>query len=91
LPETPAVRYTIAVEPATEEDWSTEYLNYLLLIKVMDGLDGAIDHINRYGSGHTDAIVTADREKAERFMNVVDSADVFWNASSVSATATVTA
>ena len=47
----------------------------------MDGLDAAIDHINRYGSGHTDAIVTADREKAERFMNLVDSADVFWNAS----------
>ena len=47
----------------------------------MDGLDDAIDHINRYGSGHTDAIVTADREKAERFMNLVDSADVFWNAS----------
>jgi glutamate-5-semialdehyde dehydrogenase len=44
-------------------------------------LDAAIDHINRCGSGHTDAIVTADREKAERFMNLVDSADVFWNAS----------
>jgi len=74
-------RAIIAVEPATEEDWSTEYLDYLLSIRIVDGLDAAIDHINRYGSGHTDTIVTADREKAERFMNLVDSADVFWNAS----------
>jgi glutamate-5-semialdehyde dehydrogenase len=74
-------RAIIDCEPATEEDWSTEYLDYILSIKVVDGLDAAIDHINRYGSGHTDAIVTADREKAERFMNLVDSADVFWNAS----------
>jgi len=74
-------RAIIDCEPATEEDWSTEYLAYILSIKVVDGLDAAIDHINRYGSGHTDAIVTADREKAERFMNLVDSADVFWNAS----------
>jgi glutamate-5-semialdehyde dehydrogenase len=71
----------IPVEPATEEDWSTEYLDAILSIKVVDGLDAAIEHINRYGSGHTDTIVTADREKAERFMNLVDSADVFWNAS----------
>ncbi|MCX5643699.1 MAG: glutamate-5-semialdehyde dehydrogenase, partial [Phycisphaerae bacterium] len=74
-------RAIIAIEPATEEDWATEYLDYILSIKVVDGLDAAIDHINRYGSGHTDAIVTADREKAERFMNLVDSADVFWNVS----------
>jgi glutamate-5-semialdehyde dehydrogenase len=74
-------RTIIPVEPATDEDWATEYLDYVLSIKVVDGLDAAIDHINRYGSGHTDAIVTADREKAERFMNLVDSADVFWNAS----------
>lgn len=74
-------RAIIDCEPATEEDWSTEYLDYILSIKVVDGLDAAIEHINRYGSGHTDAIVTADREKAERFMNLVDSADVFWNAS----------
>ena len=55
-------RAIIDVEPATEEDWATEYLDYILSIKVVDGLDAAIDHINRYGSGHTDAIVTADRE-----------------------------
>jgi glutamate-5-semialdehyde dehydrogenase len=74
-------RAIIPIEPATDEDWSTEYLDYILSIKTVDGLDAAIDHINRYGSGHTDTIVTADREKAERFMNLVDSADVFWNAS----------
>lgn len=71
----------IEVKPAKEEDWSTEYLDYILSIKVVGGLDEAIEHINRYGSGHTDAIVTADMEKAERFMELVDSADVFWNCS----------
>jgi glutamate-5-semialdehyde dehydrogenase len=71
----------IAVKPANEADWSTEYLDYILSIKVVDGLDEAIDHINRYGSRHTDAIVTADREKVERFMALVDSANVFWNCS----------
>ena len=71
----------IDVEPATEEDWSTEYLDYILSIKVVDGLDAAIDHINRYGSGHTDCIVTADKSKAERFMALVDSGNVFWNCS----------
>ncbi|MBN1505363.1 MAG: glutamate-5-semialdehyde dehydrogenase [Sedimentisphaerales bacterium] len=74
-------REIIPIEPATEEDWSTEYLDYILSIKVVDGLDAAIDHINRYGSRHTDTIVTASRETAERFMNLVDSADVFWNCS----------
>jgi glutamate-5-semialdehyde dehydrogenase len=71
----------IDVKPATEADWSTEYLDSILSIKVVDGLDEAIDHINRYGSAHTDAIVTADKEKAERFMALVDSANVLWNCS----------
>jgi len=74
-------RKIIDIEPATEEDWATEYLDYILSIKVVDGLDAAIGHINRYGSRHTDTIVTASRETAERFMNLVDSADVFWNCS----------
>jgi len=74
-------RAIIPVEPATDEDWATEYLDAILSIKVVDGLDAAIDHINRYGSGHTDTIVTADRDQAERFLNLVDSADVFWNCS----------
>jgi len=71
----------IDVKPATEEDWKTEYLDLILSIKVVAGLDEAIEHINRYGSGHTDAIVTADKDKAERFMRLVDSANVFWNCS----------
>jgi glutamate-5-semialdehyde dehydrogenase len=71
----------INVKPATKEDWSTEYLDYILSIKIVDGLDDAIGHINHYGSGHTDTIVTNDKEKAERFMDLVDSANVFWNCS----------
>ncbi len=71
----------IEVKSATEEDWSTEYLDYILSIKVVDGLEEAIEHINRYGSGHTDSIVTADKEKAESFMDLVDSANVLWNCS----------
>jgi len=71
----------IDVKPATEEDFSTEYLDYILSIKIVDGLDAAIEHINRYGSKHTDAIVTADKSKAERFMALVDSANVLWNCS----------
>ena len=71
----------IDVKPAKEEDWSTEYLDYILSIKVVGGLDEAIEHINKYGSGHTDAIVTAEKSKATKFMGLVDSADVFWNCS----------
>ena len=71
----------IDVKPAVEEDWSTEYLDYIISIKIVDGLDQAIEHINHYGSGHTDSIVTADKEKAERFMALVDSANVLWNCS----------
>jgi glutamate-5-semialdehyde dehydrogenase len=71
----------IDVKPATEEDWATEYLDYILSIKIVDGLNVAIEHINNYGSGHTDTIVTNDKEKAERFMELVDSGNVFWNAS----------
>ena len=71
----------IGVKPATEDDWSTEYLDYILSIKVVDGVDEAIGHINRYGSGHTDAIVTANKTAAEKFMDLVDSGNVFWNCS----------
>jgi len=71
----------IDVKPATEEDWSTEYLDYILSIKLVAGLDEAIEHINNYGSGHTDAIVTNNKEKADKFMSLVDSANVFWNCS----------
>jgi glutamate-5-semialdehyde dehydrogenase len=71
----------IDVKPATDEDFSTEYLDYILSIKVVDGLDAAIEHINHYGSKHTDAIVTNNKAKAERFMALVDSANVFVNCS----------
>ena len=71
----------IDVNEATEDDWKTEYLDAILSIRVVDSLEAAIEHINTYGSGHTDAIVTADRQAAMRFMDCVDSADVFWNAS----------
>jgi len=71
----------IDVKPASQEDWSTEYLDYILSIKVVAGADEAIEHINRYGSGHTDTIVTTDKEKAAKFMNLVNSANVFWNCS----------
>jgi len=71
----------IKVKPAGEEDWSTEYLDYILSIKVVAGLDEAIEHINRYGSGHTDTIVTDDKQQAAKFMDTVDSGNVFWNCS----------
>lgn len=69
------------MKPATDEDWSTEYLDYILAIKVVDSLDDAIGHINHYGSRHTEAIVTNDEAAARRFLQLVDAADVFWNAS----------
>ena len=67
--------------PATEEDWKTEYLDLVLAVKVVDSVDEAVDHINTYGSGHTDGIVTTVRETADRFIHAVDSASVMWNVS----------
>jgi len=72
----------IDVRPATEEDWRTEYLDLIVAIRVVPDMASALDHINTYGSGHTDVIVTADKTRAIRFMNLVDTADVFWNCSS---------
>ncbi|HEY0438864.1 MAG TPA: glutamate-5-semialdehyde dehydrogenase, partial [Xanthobacteraceae bacterium] len=69
------------VRPASEQDWSTEYLDAIIAAKVVDGVDAAIDHIERYGSHHTDAIVTDDAATAERFLREVDSAIVLHNAS----------
>jgi glutamate-5-semialdehyde dehydrogenase len=74
-------RSVIDVDAATEEDWSTEYLDNIISVKVVDSIDEAIDHINKYGSKHTDTIVTDDKNAAAAFMNLVDSANVFWNAS----------
>src|SRR5262249_45746258 len=64
-----------------EQDWSTEYLDAIIAVKAVDGVDGAIAHIERYGSHHTDAIVTENLATAERFLNEVDSAIVLHNAS----------
>jgi len=69
------------VKQATEEDWPKEYLDAVIAVKVVDGLDEAIEHIARYGSQHTDAIVTEDRGAAEQFLARVDSAIVLHNAS----------
>jgi glutamate-5-semialdehyde dehydrogenase len=69
------------VKPASEDDWSAEYLDAIITAGVVEGVDAAIEHIERYGSHHTDAIVTADRQAAEKFLNEVDSAIVLHNAS----------
>jgi glutamate-5-semialdehyde dehydrogenase len=69
------------VVKATEKDWDTEYLDAIISVKQVDGLDEAIDHINRHGSHHTDSIVTQDSAAAERFLKNVDSAIVLHNAS----------
>ena len=71
----------IPCNPASEEDYHTEYLDYILTIRIVDNLEEAIDHINRYGSHHTDCIVTEDKKSADTFMNLVDSANVYQNCS----------
>lgn len=71
----------IACEPATEDDFKTEYLDYILSVKVVDNIDEAIKHINAYGSHHTDCIITEDKDSAHKFMSLVDSAGVYQNCS----------
>jgi glutamate-5-semialdehyde dehydrogenase len=73
--------YSEDMKAATDEDWRAEYLDLILAVKVVDSIDEAIDHINRYGSNHTDAIVTEDYGAANRFTAEVDSACVMVNAS----------
>jgi glutamate-5-semialdehyde dehydrogenase len=68
-------------KPATEQDWRTEYLDAIIAVRVVDGVEAAIAHINEYGSHHTDAIVTEDKAAAERFLDRVESAIVLLNAS----------
>lgn len=70
-----------SVHPAGEVDWSTEYLDYIVAIRVVRDIASAIDHINHYGSGHTDAIITDSRDEAESFIQRVDSSSVICNAS----------
>jgi glutamate-5-semialdehyde dehydrogenase len=74
-------RSVISVEPVIEQDWKTEYLDNIISVRVVDSLAAAIEHINTYGSGHTDAIVTENRDTASQFMALTDSGNVFWNAS----------
>ena len=69
------------INPATEIDWTTEYLDSILSIKIVDGINGAIDHINNYGSNHTDSIITENILNADKFLKEVDSAIVLHNAS----------
>ena len=69
------------IQPAAEQDWSTEYNDYILNVRVVDDLRQAIDHINQYGSAHSDSIVTRNEARAQQFLSEVDSATVYWNAS----------
>jgi len=66
---------------AVENDWYAEYLDLILAVRVVNGVGEAIDHITKYGSAHSDAIVTRDRATAEKFLREVDSSSVFWNVS----------
>jgi glutamate-5-semialdehyde dehydrogenase len=70
-----------AAKAATEEDWRTEYLDAVIAVKMVDGVEDAIRHIETYGSHHTESIVTEDAATAERFLAALDSAIVLWNAS----------
>jgi glutamate-5-semialdehyde dehydrogenase len=74
-------RELIDANEATEDDWSAEYNDLILSVKVVSSMEEAVEHINRYGSHHTDAIITQDEESANRFMDTVDSASVLWNCS----------
>src|SRR5436190_14443879 len=72
---------TCSLQPATEQDWYTEYNDYVLNVRVVDGVHQAIDHINHYGSSHSDSIVTSNESRAKQFLAEVDAAAVYWNAS----------
>jgi glutamate-5-semialdehyde dehydrogenase len=80
-PRTVALLQDEVIVHAAEEDWSTEHSDLILSVKIVDSIDDAIEHIHRYGSGHTEAVVTEDPEAASRFMNEVDAAGVYHNAS----------
>jgi glutamate-5-semialdehyde dehydrogenase len=71
----------LALKPATDQDFFNEYNDYILNVRVVDGVQEAIDHINYYGSAHSDSIVTKNEARAKQFLSDVDSATVYWNAS----------
>jgi len=76
-----ACQFASAVAPATEQDWSEEYLRLCMAIRIVSGVEDAIEHINRYSTKHSEAIITADETNANKFLQLVDSAAVYWNAS----------
>jgi len=80
-PHLPALHPRPNLKPAVENDFYTEYNDYILNVRVVDGLRQAIDHINHYGSAHSDSIVTRNEGRAQQFLGEVDSAAVYWNAS----------
>jgi glutamate-5-semialdehyde dehydrogenase len=69
------------LKPAVEEDWGTEYLDLIIAIKIVESLDEAIIHINKYGTKHSESILTGDFDKALTFIREVDAAAIYWNAS----------
>ena len=69
------------IKSATDDDWGYEYLDYIVALKILSNTEEAITHINKYGSHHTDAVITGNVETAAYFIDSVDSANVFWNAS----------
>ena len=73
--------FVSGVVPATEEDWSEEYLRLCIALRVVSNMEQAIEHINRYSTKHSEAIITADQANADKFLRLVDSAAVYWNAS----------
>jgi len=81
LQQLTALNYQPQPKPATEQDWSTEYNDYILNVRVVDNVSAAVNHINQYGSGHSDSIVTKSEATAKQFLSEVDSAAVYWNAS----------
>ena len=72
---------TLPTKPATDEDYDEEFLDLRLSVKVVNSLDEAISFVNRFGSGHSESIITANKERAERFLREVDASSVYWNAS----------
>ena len=69
------------LDSARDEDWTTEYLDLILAARTVDNIEDAIAHVEKCGSHHSDVIITCDAERAEKFLNEVDSATVYWNAS----------
>lgn len=69
------------IEKASEEDFGTEYLDYIISVKTVSSLDEAIEHINKYSTGHSEAIITENKDNADKFMKLIDSSSVYHNAS----------